>query len=187
MQQLGELISSQIGPGCLNSPVASRADGTPDCEVEDVTANPDGTTSIIEIASCAENNNMPPCWQLNDLLSQYQMQGCVPPPGPPPVACKLPLSCQPVTNPVDSKQQLASMSINRGGNPAPAKHDGARLLRDDRLVAMTSVCRSDAGEYDGARLLRDHRVLTVGCAHGWAGGGGAAVGDVQPRNIKEHP
>jgi hypothetical protein len=49
MQQLGQLISSQIGPGCLKSPVASRADGTPDCEVEDVTANPDGTTSIAEI------------------------------------------------------------------------------------------------------------------------------------------
>jgi hypothetical protein len=120
MQQLGQLISSQIGPGCLNSPVASRADGTPDCVVEDVTANPSGTTSTVEIPSCAENGNMPPCWQLNDLLSQYQSQGCVPPPGPPPPSCKLPLSCQPVTNPVDGKKQLASVSINRGGTPPPA-------------------------------------------------------------------
>ncbi len=119
MQKLAELISSQIGPGCLNSPVASRADGTPDCDVEDVTANPDGTTSIAEVASCAENSNMTPCWALNDLLGQYQMQGCVPPPGPAPASCKLPLSCQPVTNPVDMKQQLASISINRGGTPPP--------------------------------------------------------------------
>ncbi len=119
MQQLGELISSQIGPGCLNSPVASRADGTPDCTVEDVTANPDGTTGSVEIPSCAENGNTPPCWQLNDLLSQYQSQGCVPPPGPPPPSCTLPLSCQPVTNPVDGKQQLASVSINRGMTMPP--------------------------------------------------------------------
>jgi hypothetical protein len=126
MQQLGELISSQIGPGCLNSPVANRADGTPDCEVEDVTANPDGTIKIQEIPSCAENGNMTPCWQLNDLLTQYQMQGCVPPPGPPPSTCKLPLSCQPVTNPVDGKQQLASVSINRGGNP-PLANTTARV------------------------------------------------------------
>jgi hypothetical protein len=119
MQQLGQLISSQIGPGCLNSPVANRADGTPDCVVEDVTADPNGTTSIVEIASCAENNNTPPCWQLNNLLSQYQMQGCVPLPGPKPASCMLPLSCQPVTNPVDGTKQLASVSINRGGNPPP--------------------------------------------------------------------
>lgn len=120
MEQLGQLISSQIGPGCLNSPVANRADGTPDCTVEDVTANKDGTTSIVEIPSCAENGSMPPCWQLNDLLSQYTMQGCVAPPGPEPASCKLPLSCQPVVNPVDMKKQLASVSINRGGQPPPA-------------------------------------------------------------------
>ena len=120
MQQLGELISSQIGPGCLNAPVAARADdGTPDCTVEDVTTDPDGTVSTVEIASCAQNGDVPPCWQLNDLLGQYQMQGCVPPPGPAPASCKLPLSCQPVTNPVDNKQQLASVSINRGGQPPP--------------------------------------------------------------------
>ncbi|HEX9105008.1 MAG TPA: hypothetical protein VF997_22510 [Polyangia bacterium] len=120
MQQLGELISSQIGPGCLNSPVANRADGTPDCTVQDVTANPNGTGMITEIPSCAENGNTTPCWALNDLLKQYQMQGCVAAPGPEPPSCKLPVSCQPVTNPVDGKQQLASVSINRGGQPPPA-------------------------------------------------------------------
>jgi hypothetical protein len=119
LQALGQLISSQIGPGCLNSPVANRADGTPDCTVEDVTANPDGSVTIKEIPSCAENGNMTPCWALNDLLGQYQMQGCVGPPGPEPPSCKLPLSCQPVTNPVNNMKQLASVSINRGGTPPP--------------------------------------------------------------------
>ncbi len=127
MQALGELISSQIGPGCLNSPVASRADGTPDCTVEDVTANPDGSTSIVEIPSCAENGHMTPCWQLTDLLPQYMNQGCVPPPGPPPTSCKLPLSCQPVTNPVDGKQQLASVGIDRGANPMIKPNTTARV------------------------------------------------------------
>ena len=119
MQQLGQLISSQIGPGCLNSPVANRPDGTPDCVVNDVTANPDGTSSTVEIASCAENGNVPPCWQLNDLLGQYQTQGCGPT-APEPPSCKLPATCQPVVNPIDGKQQLASVSINRGGQPPPA-------------------------------------------------------------------
>jgi hypothetical protein len=121
MHQLGELIGGHLKPACINAPVANRADdGTPDCIVEDVTANPNGTTTTVEIPSCAENGNTTPCWQLDDLLAQYQMQGCVPPPGPAPPSCKLPLDCQPVTNPVDGKQQLASVSINRGGQMPPA-------------------------------------------------------------------
>jgi hypothetical protein len=120
MQKLAELISTQIGPGCLDAPVANRSDdGTPDCTVEDVTTHPDGPATIVTVPSCAQNGNVPPCWQLNDLLAQYQMQGCVGPPGPEPATCKLPLICQPVTNPVDHKQQLASVSINRGGMLPP--------------------------------------------------------------------
>ncbi|MCU1282857.1 MAG: hypothetical protein JWM53_6403 [bacterium] len=126
MQKLAELISSQIGPGCINAPVASRADGTPDCEVEDVTKNPDRSVVITEIPSCAENGNVTPCWALNDLLGQYQAQGCVALPGPKPATCMLPLSCQPVTNPVDNKVQLASVSINRGG-VAPPSNTTARV------------------------------------------------------------
>jgi len=126
IQALGDLIISQIGAGCLNSPIASRPDGTPDCVVEDVTALPDGTTQTKEIPSCAENGHMVPCWQVIDKLAQYQMQGCTPPGVPQPTTCKLPPSCQPVTNPVDGKQQLVTVSIDRGTdstgkpNPAPA-------------------------------------------------------------------
>ena len=115
LTKVGELIRSIIEPGCLNSPVGSRGDGTPDCVVEDVTANSDGTNTIKEIPSCAQNGNVTPCWALNDLLGQYKSQGCVPEPAPRPTSCRLPQSCQPVTNPLTNQQQLASVSINRGG------------------------------------------------------------------------
>jgi hypothetical protein len=120
---LGDLIVSAIGAGCLNSPIANRADGTPDCVVEDVTANPDGSVSTKELPSCAENNHTVPCWQVVDKLQQYQQQGCTPT-APAPATCKLPITCQPVTNPVDMKQQLVTVGIDRGldstGKPNPA-------------------------------------------------------------------
>ena len=123
---LGELIVSQIGAGCLNSPIANRADGTPDCVVTDVTANPDGSTTTKELPSCAENGHVVPCWQVIDKLAQYNMQGCTPPGVTPPMSCMLPPTCQPVTNPVDGTKQLVTVSIDRGldstgkPNPAPA-------------------------------------------------------------------
>jgi hypothetical protein len=126
IQALGNLIISQIGAGCLNSPIANRADGTPDCVVEDVTANPDGSQTTKEIPSCAENNHQVPCWQVIDKLQQYQQQGCTPPDVTPPMTCKLPPTCQPVTNPLDGSKQLVTVSIDRGTdatgkpNAAPA-------------------------------------------------------------------
>ncbi|MGZ3439222.1 MAG: hypothetical protein ACXVDD_06890, partial [Polyangia bacterium] len=122
---LGDLIVSAIGAGCLNSPIANRADGTPDCVVEDVTANPDGSVTTKELPSCAENNHMVPCWQVVDKLQQYQQQGCTAT-APAPMSCKLPITCQPVVNPLDGKQQLVTVGIDRGvdstgkPNPAPA-------------------------------------------------------------------
>ena len=126
IQALGDLIISQIGAGCLNSPIANRANGNPDCVVEDVTALPDGTTMTSELPSCAENGHVVPCWQVIDKLAQYNSQGCTPQARAQPPTCKLPPSCQPVTNPVDGKQQLVTVSIDRGvdgtgkPNPAPA-------------------------------------------------------------------
>jgi hypothetical protein len=68
LQALGALIVSQIGPGCLSSPVVNKTlpDGStaPDCVVEDVTDRPDGTQSIAMIPSCVENGNTPTCWAL---------------------------------------------------------------------------------------------------------------------------
>src|SRR5206468_9244139 len=68
---------------CLQAAVAARSDGTPDCVVEDVTARPDGTTTVSELPSCAENARVIPCWELVDRLPQYDAQGCMPPNLPP--------------------------------------------------------------------------------------------------------
>jgi hypothetical protein len=113
IQALGDLIISQIGAGCLNSPIANRADGTPDCVVEDVTAQANGTTTTTEVPSCAENNHTVPCWLVVDKLAQYKAQGCTPT-APEPMTCMLPVTCQPVTNPLDGSQQLVTVSIDRG-------------------------------------------------------------------------
>ena len=135
MTKVAELISSKINPGCLNAPVASRADGTPDCIVEDVTAFADGHNETVEVASCAENGNVPPCWQYNDLLAQYQMQGCLPLGQLSPPSCLLPNSCQPVLNPLDNTMQLASISVNRGGAMAP---DGTTTTVECATIVSSS-------------------------------------------------
>jgi hypothetical protein len=129
IQSLGDLIISQIGAGCLNSPIANRTVNgmsVPDCVVEDVTALSDGSKMTKEIPSCAENGHVIPCWQVIDKLAQYKSQGCTPLGTTPPTTCKLPPTCQPVTNPLDMTQQLVTVSIDRGldsagkPNTAPA-------------------------------------------------------------------
>ncbi len=142
INSLGNLIISKIGVGCLNSPIANRADGTPDCVVNDVTLNPDGSSTTKEVPSCAENNNTVPCWQKTDRVSDYNMGDCFQ--SPVPMSCKLPSTCQPVVQAAhigDMPEpkcsgtgmaadptvcEIASVSINRGTdatgmpNPAPA-------------------------------------------------------------------
>ncbi|MDB4968271.1 MAG: hypothetical protein JWN44_3960 [Myxococcales bacterium] len=129
IQSLGDLIISQIGAGCLNSPIANRTVAgmqVPDCVVEDVTSLSDGSKMTSSIASCAENGHKIPCWQVIDKLAQYKSQGCTPVGTTPPATCKLPPTCQPVTNPIDMTQQLVTVSIDRGldttgkPNTAPA-------------------------------------------------------------------
>ena len=91
-----------------------------------MTTNADGSQTSKEVPSCAENNHTVPCWQEIDKLMEYQSEGCTPPGTTPPATCKLPSTCQPVTNPLDGKQQLVTISIDRGTdatgmpNPAPA-------------------------------------------------------------------
>ena len=92
------------------------------------------------LGSCARNGNVTPCWRYNDLLAQYQMQGCVPPPGPPPPSCKLPPSGQPVVNPLDNTMQLASISVDRGGAPAP-DNTTTHARDDDSCRARSSTRR----------------------------------------------
>lgn len=112
----------RVSTGCLDAAVALRSDGTPDCLVEDVTANADGTTTVTEIPSCAENGHVTPCWQLVDRLAQYEAQQCTPPGTPPPSTCQLPASCQPVSG-ADGQLQLYTALVDRGvdasGAPNP--------------------------------------------------------------------
>ncbi len=117
------IIDRDFGPsGCLQSLVAMRADGTPDCTAEDRTTSPDGTQSIMELPSCAENGNVPPCWQLIDDLAQYESEGCMPAGQPSPATCKLPLTCQPVIDPVNGMVELYTVTIDRGPNGPPDGH-----------------------------------------------------------------
>jgi hypothetical protein len=96
IQGIGDLIVSQIGKGCLNSPVANPTD--PDCVVEDVTTNTDGTTTIKVISSCARNGNTPTCWSVVQKPD-----------------------CPPITNPVTGQPEQIGITINRGGAmPPPA-------------------------------------------------------------------
>jgi hypothetical protein len=115
LRAVGNLIASRLGGGCLQQPVATRADGTPDCTVNDVTANPDGSTTTTAIPSCSFS--APPCWRSVDELAAYDAEGCTPPSPP---TCTLPSTCQPVVNPVDGKRQLYRIIVDRNGAPAPA-------------------------------------------------------------------
>jgi hypothetical protein len=63
LQALGKLISSQISPGCIPAKLTNLMD--PECIVEDVTENPDGTETITSIPSCTTAPaGTFPCWQI---------------------------------------------------------------------------------------------------------------------------
>lgn len=58
LEGVGQLIVSNIGAGCITSPFEDPA--KPDCIVEDVTQNTDGTQTITQLPQCGS----PPCWKL---------------------------------------------------------------------------------------------------------------------------
>jgi hypothetical protein len=79
LQSLGQLIVSQIGAGCISSPFQDA--NNPDCIVEDVTTNNDGSTTINELQRCDKVNNVAPCWKLESkpVCDANKMpQGCCP-------------------------------------------------------------------------------------------------------------
>lgn len=102
LQALGELIVSQIGAGCLNSPILDKEN--PDCVVEDVTALDDGTTAISPIKSCDATQGSTPCWKLetND-------------------------KCKPVTNPFTGESEQFGVTIDRGPGGSPPANTVARV------------------------------------------------------------
>jgi hypothetical protein len=57
---LPNLITSNLGGGCLPNSINLKK---PDCVVEDVNPNPDGTTSVQEIPHC-DRTHGPPCWRI---------------------------------------------------------------------------------------------------------------------------
>src|SRR5206468_2223707 len=52
----------KLGPGCIPAPFEDPAN--PDCTVEDVTNNDDGTTSLSAISRCDQSGGQTPCWKL---------------------------------------------------------------------------------------------------------------------------
>jgi hypothetical protein len=98
IEGIGDIIVSQIGKGCVDSYIVDRADGTgPDCVVEDVTTNMDGSTTIKSVPSCTANNNMTPCWKVEQKPD-----------------------CPVITNPADpSKSEQIGITVDRGGQMAP--------------------------------------------------------------------
>jgi hypothetical protein len=125
IQALGDLIISQIGAGCLNSPIKNRDDGTPDCVVTDVTTLTDGSTTSKEVPSCAENGHVVPCWQVIDKLTDYNSESCFQ--SPVPTSCKLPSTCQPVAN---------AMHI---GDTTPPTCSGTGKAADPALCELATV------------------------------------------------
>jgi hypothetical protein len=62
LQQLGQLVTTHLPYGCLPAPPASAKD--PQCAVEDVTDNPDGSQTIKEIPRCDLAGGRFPCWRI---------------------------------------------------------------------------------------------------------------------------
>jgi hypothetical protein len=77
LQQVGMLISSAIKPGCIGAKLTNP--NAPDCVVEDVTSNPDGTTTEHQLPQCTLTNGAPaagstfPCWAV------VTKKDCMPP------------------------------------------------------------------------------------------------------------
>jgi hypothetical protein len=62
LQGLAKLIAINLGKGCISSSLPDP--NHPDCVVEDVTTNADGTTTRTQIPNCANANGAFPCWRI---------------------------------------------------------------------------------------------------------------------------
>jgi hypothetical protein len=139
LQSLGQLIVSKIGAGCITSPFADP--NNPDCIVEDVTANADGSTTITELPKCSGSNY--PCWSLDPKPicgTGGVTTGCcdattTTPPWPTPGVC---------VNAGDPGQHFG-VTINRNGGMIPA-NTNARVacstvaVPKDPATGMLPMC-----------------------------------------------
>jgi hypothetical protein len=67
MTQIAADIGRRLGPACINGTIATRADGTPDCSINDVSRANDGTTTQSDGIPFCNTTAAPfpsPCWQL---------------------------------------------------------------------------------------------------------------------------
>jgi hypothetical protein len=78
LEGLGQKIISAIGAGCIDSPFEDPAN--PDCLIEDVTRNADGTTTVKQLPKCASGGTVSaPCWRLESKpLPSPGKPGCTP-------------------------------------------------------------------------------------------------------------
>jgi hypothetical protein len=116
LQSLGAKIVSQVGPGCLPAPLADP--NNPDCVVEDVTAEADGTTTVRAIPKCGTAT---PCWKLES---------------------KDPTKCRLVCANDGDPGQHFGVTIDRGG-AQPPPNTTARVsctTQNHDLRAATPVC-----------------------------------------------
>jgi hypothetical protein len=63
LAQTARLINRVLGPSCLPGVVALNSAGEPDCKVTE--SLPWHTTEPATVPACADNNNTPPCWQID--------------------------------------------------------------------------------------------------------------------------
>jgi len=124
LQSLGQLIVSNIGAGCITSPFENSA--KPDCVVEDITANADGSTTTVEIPWCGANHEVPAtCWLLESKT--------VCDPNAPAANC-----CAPVCAKDGDPGQHYGIKIDRGGKQPPASTN-ARVACNTIAVSKDPV------------------------------------------------
>jgi hypothetical protein len=70
LQTIAEQIGKTLGPKCVEGTLADKdlttAGIQPDCTVVDHTFDDAGNQIDTTVPACADNNNTPPCWQLQD-------------------------------------------------------------------------------------------------------------------------
>ena len=153
IQSLGDLIISQIGAGCLNSPIANRADGTPDCVVTDVTATA-GRLADVDRGSVVRRER-PRRAVLAGRSTSWRSttRAVLPAPLPRRASCRRRASPSP-----PPWRQPAAAAERRAGRRRRLR---ARDRLDRSRHRLDRQAERGAGGHDRAGLLRDHRQLDV--------------------------
>jgi hypothetical protein len=60
IEGIGTTITTEVTGGCIDAALLDPSN--PECDVEEVTLNADGSTSMTPIPECPPNTETPPCW-----------------------------------------------------------------------------------------------------------------------------